>query len=101
MKHRYNNLGFNCCYLHYVKQQPSTYAKQVYKDFSQPWLLKIIALRHDGVSGHGFKAYRRKQLETICNGHPIAKMQQLLEKYNALAPLITKKSNGCTGSSIS
>lgn len=73
-------------YLNYIKQSDSFYALQLLEQFDQPWLQEVIQLRHDGISGHGFKAYRQRDIEDICGGHPLEKITPLLQHYNVHAP---------------
>lgn len=66
-----------------AKENPrNKYYQQLVKDFTDDWLINLIDLRHEGISGHGFRHYSRELFETIASGHPIEKMEQLLEKYH-------------------
>ena len=73
-------------YIQYLKRSDSYYAQQVLEDFEVSWLKALIELRHNGISGHGFTAYSHDELETICICQPLEKMQQLLAKYEVIAP---------------
>jgi len=62
------------------------YICKLYQNFSQSWLLKLLDLRHEGVSGHGFADFSRELFEEICEGSPVEKMEELLKEWNILAP---------------
>jgi|SRR5690554_6161231 len=65
-----------------AKENPrNKYYQQLVKDFTDDWLINLIDLRHEGISGHGFRHYSRELFETIVSGDPIERMEQLLEKY--------------------
>ena len=69
-----------------VAKRHSTYAAQVYTDFQQPWLQQLMELRHTGVSGHGFIHYKKEEIEAICEGSPLKRIEELLCAYEIKAP---------------
>ncbi|OCS82796.1 hypothetical protein [Caryophanon latum] len=73
-------------YLRHAEQQSSPFAEQIVRDFSATWLLDIIHLRHNGISGHGFEPYTKERIEEICGGDPLDKMDELLARYDLLPP---------------
>lgn len=65
-----------------AEEQPKNkYYQHLLEDFTQEWLIHLIDLRHEGISGHGFRHYSKRLLEAIASGNPIEKMDELLDKY--------------------
>lgn len=64
------------------KEDPKNkYYEELVKDFTQEWLIGLIDLRHEGISGHGFRHFSKELFEKIASGNPIDKMNGLLARY--------------------
>jgi len=68
--------------LNKAKENPrNRFYQDLIKDFTQDWLIGLIDLRHEGISGHGFRHFSKELFEEIASGDPIEKMNELLERY--------------------
>ncbi|MFO7317316.1 MAG: hypothetical protein C0P75_009680 [Bacilli bacterium] len=69
-----------------AKENPrNKYYQELVRDFTQDWLIGLIDLRHEGISGHGFRHFSKELFEEIASGDPIEKMNELLGRYGLYA----------------